>query len=1628
MKFIYPLFPARLSIWIALLLFFMHHGFAQCENITISHNSQNYCAPAVVSFEVHGINASDSVKWFLNDSLFSENRIFQNFFEKSDIFDIRAEIKIGTVVCTIDSSGWFEIFPLPKPTFETSRNLLCNGPDTIQVKNTTSNTLQSTWIIDGSSYVTNNQTQIHRFTTTGWKEISLAIIDSNECRDVFSQRNAVHVVPDNKINFSTDIVSNCIPSEVSFYIDNNEFEDSIVTSYKWNFPNSSIPVQTTKTPLQVTYNKAGIFDATLQISTSIGCNYLFHITDSVEVGDTIDIKLSELNDEYCLKEVVDIFLEKHDQEYDLNWKINGDNINKINDYDSIGKSITFNDTGWVSVSLTLDFHGCLSKYNNDKLFYVKGVKSNFISNNRYHCEVPHTVDLENISDKKDASSISHIWEVYQGNDVIHRSTDENPSFTFYEMNNVYNVRLITQGDNGCSDTLALNSYIYQLPLKVRQIAIPRIACLNQEVRFFNQTKPSSFLGADNFQWYIYDRDTSTILDSASTRNAYYTFNDTGFYHIKLIGFNGIGCRDTQYFYNTVEVVKSDIDLILSDSIVCLGESITINGNSSPQRANFDYKFFLIHNELNDTIFCDSSSFSRVLPNPGKYNLLMEHSIHEGCLDTLQHKIHINGIKGHILLDTNNGCSPLIVSPKFEIEYNYNHNYSPFSRRSSEINEPFFEWAFERDGDTIVSDNSSPKIIFDQDGDYVINAKVNNSFGCEYETKSEEILVGVRANFDEQFNRNYWCLKDEILVLNKSSNHPTSFDWNISPSNLINYTQNSDESLSMSPVDTGLLEITLIANREDLCFDTATKSYHITNIVADFSTKDTMLVCAPILAEFVCYTENADTCFWDFGDGEQRTTTLKDAGHVYQFNSGHSKGFDITLIVKSKHNCLDTAEKLDYLVVQGPVPRFKMDNIVGCGPLTVNFTNNSYDVDILYFKDGSDDVYRQEVPDTLTYFNPTKSLSIVEYVPEFLVFDSLGCYARFNHNDTIKVAKSPKLSLFSNIAHKTCFKNKYEGQFDVEFGELEYWRFNGGEKKQSDTIDFVLDSIGTNKIHLRVKNQLGCNIALEHKFQVIEAPKIKILIDSISCNQSSVFAYTDIIPEILEYFDLHWAVANSDSSVTSFNNDTIYAFNSSSGIRNIRLSYTFDDVCVGSVDTFYDVFFSDYLQQPIIERISFENGQELSLDIASEKSQRFMQYNLYKSNRLSSFGEPFNDEIIVDKFTANPEKSICYSITESDYCSQESPQSTSHCFIVPKIEKNNPFELDVSWSPYIGFDQVTEYEVWRSTDNKTFIKIATVDGNINNYLDQNLCDSQYYYRIIASDPNNIKSRSLIESEIPDYEANLYPSDIDLVTVTDNEEIFIKWEASDYINHKNYVLTKYTDNFNNVTSVFETNDINYVDNEVDVNNNSYLYTIQDVDYCGYGTEIGYYGKSILLEGEYFESTHLNWTAYEEWENGVINYEIYVDNNGDWEKINLQEPNVLNYVDAEFRKEITSQYCYKIAAISSIGEISYSNRVCVDGTPKIIVPNAFTPNNDGLNDEFKPFAQFLSSGLNGRGLPAYSLQIYNRWGQKLFESNDPNIGWNGIYKNQIVPQGVYLYQIFAQGYNGGAISKSGTVTVLK
>ena len=118
------------------------------------------------------------------------------------------------------------------------------------------------------------------------------------------------------------------------------------------------------------------------------------------------------------------------------------------------------------------------------------------------------------------------------------------------------------------------------------------------------------------------------------------------------------------------------------------------------------------------------------------------------------------------------------------------------------------------------------------------------------------------------------------------------------------------------------------------------------------------------------------------------------------------------------------------------------------------------------------------------------------------------------------------------------------------------------------------------------------------------------------------------------------------------------------------------------------------------------------------------------------------------------------------------------------------------------------------------------------------------------------------------------------------------------------------------------------------------------------------------------------------------------------------------------------YKVVAVDKYGcqnsdTITITSVDWICGTPFIFVPTAFTPNNDGKNDVIQ-----LNSGV----ISEFEFAIYDRWGEKIFETNNANEYWDGTYHGKLLEPQVFVYYLKGTCINDEKFEAKGNITLIR
>ena len=489
-------------------------------------------------------------------------------------------------------------------------------------------------------------------------------------------------------------------------------------------------------------------------------------------------------------------------------------------------------------------------------------------------------------------------------------------------------------------------------------------------------------------------------------------------------------------------------------------------------------------------------------------------------------------------------------------------------------------------------------------------------------------------------------------------------------------------------------------------------------------------------------------------------------------------------------------------------------------------------------------------------------------------------------------------------------------------------------------------------------------------------------------------------------------------------------------------------------------------RPVITDVSVDNSGKSVISWTASPGADF--YAIYKQDEFgvwvtidSVFG--VNNTIYTDLNSDATNVAELFTIRALDSCGNSSSTSLEHNSINLEATLHAcSHTIEMDWNDYINWDGGTHhYDIivneTTGLDPRNNIRL---EGNVTDFILQNIVDACIYeIHILAYNSDSTyaaMSDQIIFSadlpKIPDFNyitkstVDHVDGGIDISCYIDNTAIISRYEIER--------SEKGSGVFTNITSLpFPNNGsvIYYHDTDVETQDYSYQYYIFPIDTCGQKiispsipnlsdtsisqtilleTEINTDDASILYPEEYTNTIFFN--DYIHWLGGVSHYNLYRSVN--------REPFILIplhtfypgdsliFIDVvtEFI-DGNGRFCYYIEAVEgngnyyNISERSLSNVSCISQTPKLFVPNTFTPNDDEHNEIFKPITSFVSD-------EGYSFSIYNRSGEEIFHTNLPSKGWDGKYNGKDAQNGDYVYHIQYINGIGEVTQKTDVVTLVR
>ena len=409
--------------------------------------------------------------------------------------------------------------------------------------------------------------------------------------------------------------------------------------------------------------------------------------------------------------------------------------------------------------------------------------------------------------------------------------------------------------------------------------------------------------------------------------------------------------------------------------------------------------------------------------------------------------------------------------------------------------------------------------------------------------------------------------------------------------------------------------------------------------------------------------------------------------------------------------------------------------------------------------------------------------------------------------------------------------------------------------------------------------------------------------------------------------------------------------------------------------------------------------------------------IYRVEITEDFPTGFNAvELLPDNSTAftldsiDTENSLpIIRISAFDACQDKSLYSDTLSTIkISAVAENN--RNRINWQVYpLKFER---YEIFKDHVSESVIS----SQNQREFIDEEVvCFTEYCYSVVFTNRNGARSYS--DTVCVEAFKIYYPPPIKNTTVSVVDSLIdLEWTPPEVIIPDSYFIQKMIDE--NVYATLDTVIINqYTDPGSDPSSGSICYRISYLDECRNRSNLGDLACSVYLILE--DNQILSWNDYLGWRNGVKQYilEVYNEEGTLQEEINMGSVNY--YEIPDFLKLQLVQYRIRVESNDDPSLMAYSNFAIKKIESVLWMPNAFTPNGDGLNDLFKP---------EGTLMQQFSMKIFNREGNLVFETEDQENGWDGMYDGKEMPFNTYIYIIEAVDHVGRSYNRTGKLLLIR
>lgn len=379
---------------------------------------------------------------------------------------------------------------------------------------------------------------------------------------------------------------------------------------------------------------------------------------------------------------------------------------------------------------------------------------------------------------------------------------------------------------------------------------------------------------------------------------------------------------------------------------------------------------------------------------------------------------------------------------------------------------------------------------------------------------------------------------------------------------------------------------------------------------------------------------------------------------------------------------------------------------------------------------------------------------------------------------------------------------------------------------------------------------------------------------------------------------------------------------------------------------------------------------------------------------------------------DPKQVYCFKIRTKDACGNTS-ESNAVCTMLLNGKAESERNV-LTWNQTIETQGFVRYDLLK---NGTVIK-TTTDFREVSYIDNNVqCGVSYRYQVIAYSD---KARSVSLPIEVTAKSDVKPGVVSgaLVTVDPNGSVSIvaflptQGASSTY----KMVFERAESPNGEFREIGTTTNVNrYTDITINSSEKPYCYRVRYENACGTRSDPSEAICTIFLKKA---GNTIRWTNDIPFTDDIGSYFV-VRINPDGSSTETGVGLNTSY-DSRLDDPNEQQFNYQIRTRSKNGiYLSYSNIIVFRREAALFIPDAFSPNGDGINDVFEARGIFFDN---------YTMIIYSRWGQSIYQTTNAGQGWDGTVGGERAPEGNYSYKIIIKDNTGTEFVKAGTLMLLR